>query len=127
MSTVDKKVSEYIRKKHANSDGYCRCVTCGVIKHWKEMDNGHFIKREHLLTRYMETNMAVQCRKCNRFQGGREARFAEYIIKKYGLKEFNKLMNLERMTFTGSKSLLLMTEHERYKEKLRKLHDIAIV
>ena len=123
MATVDKKASEYIRRKSADSNGYCKCVTCdkGGLFHWKDLDCGHFIKRDHLLTRYIETNMAPQCKKCNRFQGGREARFAEYIIKKDGIEEFNRLMNLERMVFTGSKSMLLLAENENYKQKLSSL------
>ena len=32
-----------VRLKAANENGYCTCVTCGVIKKWNdEMQGGHF-------------------------------------------------------------------------------------
>ena len=120
IATVDANASKYIRLKYSNN-GYCKCVTCGAIKHWKDIDCGHFIKRDHLLTRFMETNMAPQCRKCNRYMGGREARFAQFIINVYGLSEFEKLMNLEKIVFTRSQSLFLVEENEKYKSLLKDL------
>jgi len=38
-----KLVSEYVRRRHADENGYTACYTCGTIKHWKEMDAGHAI------------------------------------------------------------------------------------
>lgn len=34
--------SEYIRRLYSHDD-ICECVTCGVKKHWKELQAGHFI------------------------------------------------------------------------------------
>ena len=34
---LDRLFSEYIRRRDADA-GYCRCVTCGKLQHWREMD-----------------------------------------------------------------------------------------
>lgn len=64
--------------------GFCVCITCGAQKPWKEMDAGHFIQREHLATRYDRNNVWPQCRKCNRFKGGRHSVFRDELIKMFG-------------------------------------------
>ena len=122
MNMVDRIASEYIRRRFADSNGYVKCVTCGIIKHWKDMDCGHFIKREVLRLRYHENNMHSQCRRCNHFLSGNEAEYSEFIIKKYGIQEFNYLMNQKYLPFTGSKTLWLMAEYESYKQKLALLN-----
>jgi len=73
---LDKVFSQFIRQKYANKDGMVACYTCGVTKHWKEMQNGHFASRSYLATRFDETNVRVQCVGCNVFGGGRVAIFA---------------------------------------------------
>jgi len=47
---ADKVFSRYIRRKYADKNGNVSCITCGVTKHWKEMDCGHYISRNHLST-----------------------------------------------------------------------------
>ena len=36
-----------VRMKAADENGYCQCVTCGKVGHWKEMDGGHYISRTY--------------------------------------------------------------------------------
>jgi hypothetical protein len=82
-NTLDPLFSLYIRLKHANYQGYCQCVTCGAIKHYKEMDCGHFVGRESWGTRFDEMNVGPQCTSCNRYQEGKKAAFALYLMKRY--------------------------------------------
>ena len=71
--TLRKKVDElavqmqkYVRLKEAvENGGYCTCVSCGVVKHWKEMDGGHYVSRNHQATKVMEENIHPQCKGCN--------------------------------------------------------------
>jgi 5-methylcytosine-specific restriction endonuclease McrA len=81
---LDRIFSEYIRLRDADTNGYCRCISCGSIHHWKEMDAGHFVNRSHMSTRYDERNVNAQCRKCNRFDEGNPIGYARGLIKKYG-------------------------------------------
>ena len=93
---ADKYFSLYIRMLNADKDGFVVCITCGAIKHWKEMQNGHYIPRNHLSTRFDTRNCAVQCPGCNVFGGGKHDLFALALISKYGkdiLTELNEQKN----------------------------------
>ena len=99
-SNADKWFSRYIRIRDAWDDGYCRCCTCGKIQLPKEADCGHFVKRQHMATRFSEINAAAQCGKCNRFEQGRNEDFERYLIKRHGIDKVNmlKLPQTRKMT-----------------------------
>ena len=74
---IDKVFHEYIRRRDAdNNTGNCDCVSCGKTIHFSESDAGHFISRKYLITRYNERNVNAQCRKCNRFEYGRQYEYS---------------------------------------------------
>ena len=116
-----KVFSEYIRLRDATIKGeYCRCYSCNAIVHWKECDAGHYEKRQYMSLLYDERNVHSQCRKCNRFEGGRQSDYAIHLIEDYGqeiLKEFSKAKWIPRM-FTD---LELMGMIEEYKIKVKEL------
>jgi hypothetical protein len=84
----DKKLwdvfSQFIRQRDADENGYCKCFTCGLIRHWKQMDCGHGIGRQHWGTRYSEKNNHAQCKKCNGFEGGKREVYKVEVDKRYG-------------------------------------------
>jgi len=74
---IDKVFHEYIRRRDAdNKTGYCNCITCNKPIHYTESDAGHFISRGKLSTRYDSRNVYSQCRKCNRFEYGRQYEYS---------------------------------------------------
>jgi hypothetical protein len=79
-----KAFSEYIRRRNADENGMVKCFTCSSFKHWKEMQAGHGIPRQHWGTRYDEKNVQSQCRKCNCFEQGEQAEFSKQVDLKYG-------------------------------------------
>ena len=100
---ADIAFAKYIRNRQDGHQGissidglWCHCVTCKAFVLRSETDCGHFWKRQYLGTRYDERNCARQCRKCNRFQGGRQAEFAAYIIKTYGPEVFDEMERKHR-------------------------------
>ena len=114
-------VSEYIRRKDADWQGYVSCVTCGVRKHWKELDAGHYIAKTGGLSIYFEEkNLAPQCTGCNRFRHGNLAQYALYLIGKYGDQILEELDWKRKQTISISngeyKKLI-----EVYKEKIKSL------
>ena len=77
---IDKVYHEYIRRRDADDHtGYCQCISCNKPVHFTETDGGHFIGRQFLSTRYDEQNTYAQCRKCNRFEYGRQYEFSKAI------------------------------------------------
>ena len=115
-------VSEYIRRKDANLDGYTECITCGKVAHWKEMDCGHYKKAgsSGLYLYFDERNLGVQCTSCNRFKGGAMDKYAIYLEKKYGngiLQEFDRLHGKPM----PQAHFWLETKIQEYKKKLEEI------
>ena len=101
IKTADRVYSEYIRKKEADADGYCVCVTCGVVRKWNDrMDAGHYVNRDDWATRYDDKNVHPQCQSCNRFHSGRQSRYAVYLIDRYGTKIIKALDKKSRKVKT---------------------------
>ena len=84
LKTADKWFSKYIRARDADDNGIVTCISCPTQKHWKEMDCGHFIKRQFKSTRYNEKNSNGQCRHCNWILQGNDINYAKGLEKKYG-------------------------------------------
>jgi len=82
-------MSKWIRRSGANLDGYNECYTCGCVKHWKELQAGHF---KHDRLDFDERNLKPQCPQCNNNYSGRLDVYAEKLIKDYGLEWFNQLV-----------------------------------
>lgn len=81
---LDQVFSQFVRQKYADEDGMVDCWTCSKRLHWKEMQNGHFVSRQHLATRYSEDNCRPQCVGCNVFGGGKVSVFAERLERELG-------------------------------------------
>lgn len=116
--TADKWFSLYIRLRDADENGMVMCVTCGKIAHYKEMDCGHFVTRNHKMTRFMEANCNVQCTACNQFKKGEQYLHGQYINNKYGDEQANYLVYISKKplkrTRTDFEYLI-----EEYKQKAR--------
>ena len=81
---LDAVFSKYIRLRYADKLGYCRCATCGVKKHWKELQCGHFVPRNYLNTRWLIQNCMPQCVGCNYFGKGKPVQMADKIRLEFG-------------------------------------------
>ena len=90
--------SKYIRQRDADENGYCKCFTCGRIKHWKEMDCGHGIPRQYKATKYDEKNNHAQCKRCNGFEEGRKDIYKERVNQLYGKGTWERLQILSKTT-----------------------------
>ena len=93
-TTADRWFSIYIRLRDAFPNGYVPCITCGTPHYWKECDCGHFITRNHPMTRYNEENCNGQCKGCNNFKSGDQFNHGQMIDKKYGKGTAQKLHDL---------------------------------
>lgn len=99
---ADTLFSLYIRQKYADKDGMVKCYTCATVRHWKQMQNGHFVTRKYLGTRYDERNCRPQCFYCNfqKFGNGRPVEFAEGLVKEYGENIVSELFAKARLLTT---------------------------
>ena len=68
-------------------DAIGKCCTCGKVKSWIRMDNGHFKGRGiggGSGTYFDERNCHLQCKTCNGFQGGAPEEYKEFMLERYG-------------------------------------------
>lgn len=79
-----KAFSLYIRLKHSDENGYCKCYTCGAVRHYSKLDCGHGIGRQHKATKFDEKNNRPQCKPCNGFEGGKREEFKRQMDLEHG-------------------------------------------
>ena len=115
---IDRVFHEYIRRRDVNSEGYGTCISCNKGIHFSESDAGHFISRQHLSVRWDERNVNLQCRKCNRFEYGRQF---EYSLK-IGTELAEELLQLSRQSGKLSDGELLDLYY-KFNEKLKALKE----
>ena len=88
---LDRVFSLYIRLRDVMPNGYVRCIACGRIKKFEEVDCGHFHSRTHMSTRYDEDNCHAECRYCNRISADHIIGYSQNLIRKIGQTRFDFL------------------------------------
>lgn len=112
---LDKIFSQFIRQRGASHDGTTSCYTCGLKRHWKELQCGHFVPRQYLATRYDEINCQPQCYACNMLYNGQPSAFAIRLKREFG---DNIIDRLERDRRSIVKDFPYEAKIAEYKEKL---------
>ena len=94
---LDNIFSLYIRLRDATDEGLVQCFTCGNVNNYKVgMQNGHFMSRQFMATRYDEQNCQVQCVGCNMFKFGEQFKFSLALDYKYGKGTAEELLYKSR-------------------------------
>ena len=106
---LDKEFSRFIRTRNIDEAGYDHCYTCQVRKHWSEVDAGHFVTRSAMSTRWLESNVQFQCKKCNGFRGGESYLFGLQLDQDYG---------------PGSADAIIVKSKQIYKYTLEELREL---
>lgn len=113
---LDRVFSVYIRLR---DDG--KCFTCDDEKYWRYQQNGHYISRSYLATRFDEENCNTQCPGCNIFRKGNYPEYAIRLIRKYGngiLAKLDRKKNLiVKYDIPDYKKLI-----RKYEKKVLKIH-----
>lgn len=109
IARLDRIFSLYIRRKDAIDDR-ATCVTCDRTAHWKTLQNGHYISRRKMSTRWDEINCHVQCSHCNETLGGNLKVYKRFMIQKYGEKTLETLrmrsMMIRKLSTTELQELI---------------------
>lgn len=89
--------------------GQCVCVTCGKVGVWTgnaigggAIETGHFIASRRNSILFDESNVAPQCKICNRHRGGEQQLYRKWMQAVRGQDEIERLERLknEVVTFT---------------------------
>ena len=87
----------YIRLRDSDKHGFCKCITCGKVSHYKKMNGGHFIPAERLATCFIEHNCHGQCVYCNKGLQGNTDAYWVFMEKKYGRETIDSLMQQKEL------------------------------
>lgn len=112
-------MSRYVRIKEASLDGFVECYTCGKIRHYKEMDAGHF---KHDRLDFDERNLKVQCTTCNRYHQGRLDEYTKRLIDDFGIEWFHQLVK-DAWSHQGYSIEEMLEIQKELKIKLEKYED----
>lgn len=90
IDKLDRVFSLYIRLRDSKEFNFqaFRCISCGQIKPFSQMDCGHFFSRRHMATRFSELNASGECRACNRFSADHLHGYEVNLKKKIGEQKF---------------------------------------
>lgn len=106
--------SLHVRVKDADDRGYNSCITCGVVKHYKDLQAGHFIPGRHNAILFDERGCHPQCYHCNVGLKSNPRRYDRYMRENYGdavIKELEVLDDTNKQ-FTKPE-IISMIEHYR--------------
>jgi hypothetical protein len=84
VKKLDTVFSQFIRLRASDETGRGSCFTCGSVRHFSEVDAGHFMSRACMSTRWDERNVQFQCKRCNGFRSGEQYRYSIELDKLYG-------------------------------------------
>lgn len=119
---LDKEFSLYIRLRDSRPFGYkyFRCISCGQIKPFEQMDCGHFIGRTHMSTRFDEQNCNGECRGCNRFDASHMIYYERNLEKKIGKDKIDMLIARGKQTkkWTAWELQILIAHYEEENKKM---------
>lgn len=116
-------LQKLVRLKAADGSGYASCVTCKGVFHWKEMDGGHFISRNHTATKILEENIHPQCKGCNGFRMKDSLvvmDYEDYMKEMYGPEFVEELKILAKRPMKHDRAYLEQKKRE-YSAQIRQL------
>jgi len=93
---LDTVFSLFIRLRDTDANGIGRCIDCGEIVEWSNLQCGHFASRTKMSTRWDEQNCAGQKDGCNMFQQGRQFEFSIGLDERYGAGTALRLITASR-------------------------------
>lgn len=82
IEDIDTVLSRLVRIGYADSEGMVQCFTCDKPSmHFTLIQNGHYVSRQNLSTRFLKENCRPQCEDCNCFKHGNLKEFKERLDK----------------------------------------------
>src|ERR1043165_6932741 len=111
IPTLKRKLWKLISKTVRERDNWT-CITCGKVCKDEYsrafFDGGHY-KPEGIYksVQFDLINVSCQCRGCNRGMHGNLGLYAEVLIRKYGIEEFNALIERSRKSKVWTEKELL--------------------
>jgi len=116
---LDQLFSVFIRLRDSDEFGNCKCITCGKVEPWKRIQNGHWISRGVLNTRYNELNCHSQCVGCNLFGDGKPHLHEMYIVGTHGAEVRDQLLENSKIIKPKLDYIALIEHYSKEVERLK--------
>jgi len=117
-------LQKLVRLKAADENGMVKCSTCHKVKHWKDMQGGHFISRKYTAAKIREENINPQCRGCNLFGMKHDSTvvldYQDYMINMYGIETVEEMRALKHVP-TKHNRLDLEDKKKEYKKLIAEM------
>ena len=117
-----KLLQRYVRLKASDDNGYCQCVTCGKVDHYKAMQGGHFYSRRHTVFKLFEENISPQCAVCNLY-GMKTTKIQEayriYMEDMYGARRVRAMQKLSWRASPKFNRVEVIEFQRELKEKIK--------
>lgn len=110
--------SLWVRLSAADEYGYVKCVTCGLRKHYKEQQAGHFIPGRSNAVLFSEDGVHPQCYGCNIGKGGNWPAYYEYMLTMYGQEIIDELL-IQRNQIVKYSTVDYQKIEAKYKESVK--------
>lgn len=118
IDDMDAIFSRYIRLSYADVNGLVPCFTCPKKLPLAQMQNGHYISRANMATRFMEKNCKPQCPTCNSHHEVDETPFANKLESETpGITDWLKATGRDVYKYTIDEVKSLIAEY-RFKVKV---------
>lgn len=107
----------------ANNGGYIKCVTCGKVDHFNNLQGGHFIERGKTSVKIIEEQVNPQCNQCNAWNMKKTSYVMEYrrfLVDTYGEKWVQDLIAQSKQVKKYTRAEV-ETLHTDYKTRLAEL------
>lgn len=88
---LDIVFSLYIRLRDAMDGGMTRCISCGRVFPFSQIQCGHYFGRANMSTRWDERNCNAECVRCNCFDGNHLEGYERNLVAKIGSEEYEDL------------------------------------
>lgn len=122
INKLDRIFSEWIRLSKSDNNGVCTCISCGKKVFWRNIDNGHYIKRQFMAARFNELNCWPQCKICNWILQGNDVNYRKNLVAKIGESKVLELEASRRNTvkYTKFEIEILIKHYSNEVKKLRR-------
>ena len=96
--------SEFVRRKHADFEGFASCVTCGRRYEWKKLQAGHLVSGRGNSILFDERGVYPQCYGCNVGKRGAVLEYVDFMVRTHGKTKGEALIEELRTLSKKSKT-----------------------
>ena len=125
---LDIVFSLYIRLRDAMEGGRTRCISCGRVFPFGQMQCGHYFTRHNMSVRWDEDNCSSQCVECNCVRSGNIGGYTQGLAAKIGRERLDALSVRAHGTrkWSGEELRELIKHYELEIKRLSKEKGISV-